>query len=115
MGKRASTPNGHTQREVRASRRKFLKTGVGLVGGASALPWLASDAAEAQPGDHSLEQLKRARKDSRHRVLLRGGTIISMDPQVGNFARGDVLIEGKKISRSGRTSRPLHSASTLRT
>jgi 5-methylthioadenosine/S-adenosylhomocysteine deaminase len=101
MGRRASTPNGHTQREVRASRRKFLKTGVGLVGGASALPWLASDAAEAQPGDQTLEQLKRARKDPRHRVLLKGGTIISMDPQVGNFARGDVLIEGKKILAVG--------------
>ena len=30
--------------------------------------------------------------------MLKGGTIISMDPAVGNFARGDILIEGDKIA-----------------
>jgi len=32
------------------------------------------------------------------RLLLKGGTIISMDPRVGDLAKGDVLIEGAKIS-----------------
>ena len=31
------------------------------------------------------------------RVLLKGGIILSMDSAVGNFAKGDVLIEGSKI------------------
>jgi 5-methylthioadenosine/S-adenosylhomocysteine deaminase len=31
------------------------------------------------------------------RRLIRGGTIISMDPEVGDLVRGDILIEGNKI------------------
>ena len=34
---------------------------------------------------------------SGQRILLKGGTIVSMDPKVGDFVKGDVLIEGKKI------------------
>ncbi|MBV9289757.1 MAG: amidohydrolase family protein [Hyphomicrobiales bacterium] len=33
----------------------------------------------------------------RRRTLVKGGTILSMDERVGNFARGDVLLEGAKI------------------
>lgn len=35
------------------------------------------------------------------KVLLRGGVILSMDPAVGNFAVGDVLIDGSKIAAVG--------------
>ncbi len=35
------------------------------------------------------------------RVLLRGGIILSVDPEVGNFASGDVLIEGNRIAQIG--------------
>jgi len=31
------------------------------------------------------------------RVLLKGGVVMSLDPDVGNFANGDVLIEGDRI------------------
>jgi 5-methylthioadenosine/S-adenosylhomocysteine deaminase len=31
-------------------------------------------------------------------MLLKGGTIVSLDPKVGDFVRGDVLIEGSKIA-----------------
>lgn len=31
------------------------------------------------------------------RTLIRGGHVLSMDPAVGNFATGDVLIEGSRI------------------
>lgn len=34
------------------------------------------------------------RKD---RILLKGGIVLSLDPAVGDFAKADVLIEGKKI------------------
>ncbi|MGP7794503.1 amidohydrolase family protein [Sphingomonas sp. CLY1604] len=35
------------------------------------------------------------------RMLLRGGAIISMDPQIGNLASGDILIEGDRIAAIG--------------
>jgi len=35
------------------------------------------------------------------RLLLRGATILSMDPAVGDFATGDVLIEGARIAAVG--------------
>src|SRR6185295_218494 len=37
----------------------------------------------------------------RQRLLLKGGTIISLDPQIGNLVTGDVLIEGKRIAAIG--------------
>ena len=83
------------------SRRSFLKTGAGLAAGASAFPWLARDAAAADQDDSTVDFFKRTAKDSKRRFLLTGGTIISMDPQVGNFVKGDVLIEGKKIVAVG--------------
>lgn len=35
------------------------------------------------------------------RILLKGGIVMSMDPAVGDFWNGDVLIEGKKIVAVG--------------
>jgi 5-methylthioadenosine/S-adenosylhomocysteine deaminase len=35
------------------------------------------------------------------RLLIRGGTILSMDPAVGDFDRGDILIEGETIASVG--------------
>ncbi|MBF9030093.1 amidohydrolase family protein [Rhodobacterales bacterium HKCCE3408] len=35
------------------------------------------------------------------RILIKGGVVMSVDPDVGNFAKGDVLIEGKKIVEVG--------------
>ena len=37
----------------------------------------------------------------RQRLLLKGGTIVSLDPQIGNLAAGDVLIEGRTIAAIG--------------
>ena len=39
-------------------------------------------------------------------LLVKGGTIISMDSKVGDLATGDVLIEGNTIAAIGPTSRP---------
>src|SRR5438874_9392145 len=33
------------------------------------------------------------------RLLLRGGSVISMDPKIGDLPKGDVLIEGDKIAQ----------------
>lgn len=35
------------------------------------------------------------------RILLRGGTVISMDPEIGDFVEGDVLIENSRIAAVG--------------
>ncbi len=37
----------------------------------------------------------------RRKILLKGGTIISMDKEVGDLARGDVLIDGETIAAVG--------------
>jgi 5-methylthioadenosine/S-adenosylhomocysteine deaminase len=36
------------------------------------------------------------------RTLIEGGTVLSMDPQIGELATGDVLIEGDRIVAVGR-------------
>ncbi len=35
------------------------------------------------------------------RKLIRGGIVLSLDPEVGDFARGDVLIDGDRIAAIG--------------
>lgn len=50
--------------------------------------------------DPVLDQLNRTAADHERRILLRGGYVLSMDPEVGQFA-GDVLIEGSKIAAVG--------------
>ena len=35
------------------------------------------------------------------RKLIKGGMVLSLDPAVGDFARGDVLIEGNQIVKVG--------------
>jgi 5-methylthioadenosine/S-adenosylhomocysteine deaminase len=85
------------------SRRELIAAGTAMAAAATASPLIATTAA-AQGGagtDATLERLKRAAGDGGRRILIRGGTIISMDAAVGDFAVGDVLIEGKKIAAVG--------------
>ena len=82
------------------SRRGVLAAGAGFTGIATA-PLFAAQAVAAGTSA-TLDQLKRAERDAAHRVLLKGGIVLSLDPQVGDFANGDVLIEGKKILAVGR-------------
>ena len=82
------------------SRRGLLGAGAGLVAGAAAQ--LHADGAVAAGATATLDQLKRAERDSNHRILLRGGMVLSLDPAVGDFEKGDVLIGGKKILAVGR-------------
>jgi cytosine/adenosine deaminase-related metal-dependent hydrolase len=39
--------------------------------------------------------------DGRGRVLIKGAAIVSMDPTIGDLARGDILLEGDKIEAVG--------------
>lgn len=52
--------------------------------------------AAAQNADPPADTGRRGR-----RYVIRGGHVMSMDPSVGDFATGDVLVEGKKIVAVG--------------
>ena len=79
------------------SRRAFLKTsGVAATVAATGLSLFASGSAQA--GDEGPEHTGRHGR----RYVIRGGSVMSMDPRVGDLAVGDVLVEGKKIVAVGR-------------
>lgn len=91
----------HRTRSDRAtrSRRSFLKAGAGVAGAAALAPAAALAQAPLTRQDADLrERLERQARDPRGRILIKNATIITMDPQVGDFARGDLLIEGGKIA-----------------
>jgi hypothetical protein len=98
-----STIEGQIASERKPSRRDLLKTGASIAAAGSAIPLVASDAAaQGQDADAgTLDRLLRAIRDRRRRILLKGATIISMDPAVGDFVRADLLIEGKTIASVG--------------
>lgn len=52
-----------------------------------------------EPSSSKLDAILAAGRD--RRVLVRGATIISMDPEVGDLPRGDILIEGSTITAVG--------------
>jgi hypothetical protein len=78
-----------------ASRRDFLKVSTATAASAAAMSLLTPSVAAADPGppkDHG--------KPGR-RYVIRGGYVMSLDPAVGEFAPGDVLVEGSKILAVG--------------
>jgi len=77
------------------SRRGFLQSGTGLAAGAAAAE-LLPPAALAQPAATNADA-DLARVQGRRRILLKGGVVLTLDPQVGDFAQADVLIEDGKI------------------
>ena len=90
------------------SRRGLMRAGVALMAGAGIqLPTAGTEAASSTA---TLDQLKRAQQDPRHPILLKGGMVLSLDPRVGDFETGDVLIEGKNILALGRN---LNAAATV--
>src|ERR1700759_805123 len=76
------------------SRRGALKAGAALAAGAAAGGGLSETAAadDVRRFDHQQSI------DPKSRILLKGGTIVSMDAKVGDLVKGDLLIEGTKIS-----------------
>ena len=80
-------------------RRGFLKTSLGVVGGAAMAPPFSSvSAAQSGAQDAVRDRIERQTRDGKGRVLLKGATIVSMDPKVGDLVKGDLLIEGTKIA-----------------
>src|SRR5262249_27481811 len=76
------------------SRRNFLKGAAATGAAVAGLRLFAPRPARADdmPDDSG--------KNGR-RYVIRGGSVMSMDPKVGDFARADVLVEGKKILAVG--------------
>src|SRR4051812_17339780 len=82
------------KRDRGMTRRGALQAGAAAAASVAVASALSSEA-EAAAMQHFERQ---AAVDPKHRILLRGGTIISLDDKVGDLVRGDVLIEGKKIA-----------------
>ena len=90
---------------VRFSRRGFIRTSAAFAA-AAMVPAQSSEVGAAQRSQDAsnvddagtLERIWRQNTSPNQSILLRGGTVVSMDPKVGDFVRGDVLIQGKKIA-----------------
>ena len=90
------------------SRRGFLKGSVGVVASVAAAQWLPGRAM-AQQSAASAVTLENLRNANGRPILLKDGIVLSMDSQVGDFEKGDVLIQGKKIVSVGpNVSAPGH-------
>src|SRR5215813_15049900 len=76
------------------SRRNFLKGAAATGLAAAGLNLLAARPAAAD--DPPIDSGR-----PRRRYIIRGGAVMSLDPQVGDFAQADVLVEGKKIRAVG--------------
>jgi 5-methylthioadenosine/S-adenosylhomocysteine deaminase len=107
--KRCGNDSQHDEETTKTapSRRQLLVAGTSalLTAAVTSAPpsaWAApaptSPSPERGPRNRDMPQESGA---PHRRYLLKGGTILSMDPAVGDFARGDVLIEGKKIVAVG--------------
>ena len=77
------------------SRRNFLKGAAATGVAAAGLNLFAARPAAAD--DDAPEGSGRPGR----RYVIRGGSVMSMDPKVGDFARADVLVEGNKILAVG--------------
>ena len=88
--------------DMRMSRRSALKAGAALAAGTAAADELSGTALADDVRRFDGQQAI----DPKSRILLKGGTIISMDAKVGDLAKGDLLIEGKKIAAIAPRSMP---------
>jgi cytosine/adenosine deaminase-related metal-dependent hydrolase len=79
-----------------ASRRQVLAMGAAALGAT-----VACATSKPTVGAPSQEEMPRDSGTPGRRYLLKGGAVLSMDPNVGDFPRADVLIEGKKILALG--------------
>jgi 5-methylthioadenosine/S-adenosylhomocysteine deaminase len=75
-----------------ASRRDFLKGAAAIAATTAGFNLFAGRPAAANDDDPPEETGTPSR-----RYVIRGGSVMSMDPAVGDFVQADVLVEGKKI------------------
>src|SRR5438876_1458402 len=98
------TPQDHSA-SLGSSRRDFLKASAATAVAASGLSFLNRPAVAAPPpGVGPPDEPPGNSGQAGRRYIIRGGYVMSMDPGLpnsGNFAPGDVLVEGKKILAVG--------------
>src|SRR5258705_13347020 len=89
------------------SRRGLLKMGAALAAAPAAVRSAgAAQRSTTRQDAGALEPAARAPVNPARHILLRGGTIITMDQALGDFTRGDVHSQGKHIGQLGRNLRP---------
>jgi cytosine/adenosine deaminase-related metal-dependent hydrolase len=81
------------------SRRNFLKGAAAAGVAAAGLNLFAARPAAAQFADQAEPPQNTGRPGRRY--VIRGGSVMSMDPNVGDFATADVLVQGKTILSVG--------------
>ena len=84
------------------SRRDFLKGSTATAVVAAGMNFLSASPTAAELGLGPPKDGGAARR----RYVIRGGYVMSMDPGVGDFAPGDVLVEGTKILAVGPNLKP---------
>src|SRR5712691_10691642 len=83
-------PQDHTGSQL--GRRDFLKATAATGVAAAGLNLFAARPAAAQTSDPPADSGQPGT-----RYVIRGGSVMSMDPKVRDLPQGDVLVEGKKI------------------
>jgi 5-methylthioadenosine/S-adenosylhomocysteine deaminase len=84
-------PQDHAGSQL--GRRDFLKASTATAAAAAGMSLFAARPAAALVDDVPPGDSGRPGR----RYVIRGGHVMSMDPKVGDFAKADVLVEGKKI------------------
>jgi cytosine/adenosine deaminase-related metal-dependent hydrolase len=79
-----------------SSRRRFLTDSAALAVAGTLVP-TRTETAFAQGTDAAGPDLNRLQTSSR--ILLKGGVVLTLDRQVGDFAQADVLIDAGKIAQ----------------
>jgi cytosine/adenosine deaminase-related metal-dependent hydrolase len=84
------------------SRRDFLKASTATAVAAAATTLTRAEPAAAAVTPHPPPNTGKPGR----RYLIRGGHVMSMDPQIGDLPQGDVLVEGTKIVAIGPNLKP---------
>src|SRR5262245_23482484 len=87
-------PQNHSSSQL--GRRDFLKVSAATTAAAAGMSLFAAAPARAQ-ADAPADTGQPGR-----RYVIRGGHVMSMDPAVGDFVGGEVLVEGKRIGAVGQ-------------
>jgi cytosine/adenosine deaminase-related metal-dependent hydrolase len=95
----ASKDRTDSPRPSQLGRRDFLKGSVAVGAAAAGMGLFNSRPAAAHDNDDHDDGPPRHSGRPGRRYIIRGGHVMSMDPQLGDFVKADVLIEGKKILR----------------
>ncbi|CAL9432388.1 amidohydrolase family protein [Streptomyces sp. enrichment culture] len=95
IGRAGDESESEESAAARQGRRGFLKASAAAAAGAglATVGSAAPSAAEEGGGDRPPKDTGRPGR----RYLIRGGAVMSMDPDVGDFETADILVEGKKI------------------